>query len=98
MGSPHRVFETAPDKVEFEEGFNTPPKPRKKKPWVVESRYIGPAEYYSRGWQIEKRYATEKSRDEALEQYNKKRLSCFWRKLYEYRKGEDETCETTAGQ
>jgi hypothetical protein len=90
MSSPDRIYEPAREPVE--EGFNTPPKPKKRKRWGLEQRYIGPDGIYSRfigrEWHSYRKYATEKDRDKALESLGNKRHH-DWAPRYEYRKAED---------
>lgn len=90
MSSPDRIYKPAAEPLE--EGVNTPPKPKKRKLWGIECRYVGPstmfARFLDRDWKHFRKYATEKSRDKALENLSNKRYHDRAPR-YEYRKSED---------
>jgi len=91
MSSPDRIYEPARAPVEAE-GVNTQPKPKKRKRFGLEVRYIGPEGLYSRligrEWKPYRKYATEKDRAKALENLSIKRYH-DWAPRYEYRKSEE---------
>jgi hypothetical protein len=88
MGSDDRVFGPPREGIE-EDGFNTPPKPKKKKPYGIERRYVGERLWglfdWDREWHLYRRYSKSKSRDEAFDTLMSKQQhklpSYYYRKI-----------------
>ncbi len=59
-----------------------------KKPFAIESRFIGPIAFFNRDWYIHRRYKTEKQRDQALAHLQTKVAFGGHRLFVEYRKHE----------
>lgn len=90
MSSPDRVFGDPRDNTIEEDECASQPRPKRKREWVIQRRYIRPnsslaplTRMYAqlRDWNNFRRYYTQKSRDEAYHKLANKDAN-----IWEYRK------------